>query len=71
LKKLNGEEFHDLKSSPNTIKIITLRKMKRAEHVSRMGQPEGKGSLGRPRLRWEDNIIMCHKSDGMARPEYI
>ena len=38
-----------------------------AEHVTRVGdrrgacrvlvwKPEGKGPLGRPRLRWEDNI---------------
>jgi hypothetical protein len=23
-----------------------------------VGKPEGKGQLGRPRLRWEDNITM-------------
>ena len=43
--------------------------MRLAGHVARMGErrgvykvlvgkPEGKGPLGRPRLRWEDNIKM-------------
>ena len=29
-----------------------------------MGKPEGKGQLGRPRRRWEDNIKMDHQEVG-------
>jgi hypothetical protein len=46
-----------------------MEKMRWAGHVARMGEkrgvcrdlvgkPEGKRPLGRPRLRWEDNIKM-------------
>jgi len=49
--------------------VIKLRIMRWAGHVARMGEgrdvyrglvgkPEGKRPLGRPRLRWEDNIKM-------------
>ena len=49
--------------------MIKSRTMSRAEHVPRMGERrgvyrvwvgelEGKRPLGRPRLRWEDNIKM-------------
>jgi hypothetical protein len=47
--------------------MIKSRRMRWAGHVARMGEgrgiyrvlvgrPEGKGPLGRPRRRWEDNI---------------
>jgi hypothetical protein len=47
--------------------MIKSRRIRRAEHVARMGEkrnayrilmgkPEGKRSLGRPRRRWVDNI---------------
>ena len=29
-----------------------------------VGKPEGKGPLGRPRRRWEDNIKMDHQEVG-------
>jgi hypothetical protein len=49
--------------------VIKLRKMRLAGYVARMGEgrgayrilvgrPEGRRPLGRPRLRWEDNIKM-------------
>jgi hypothetical protein len=58
-----------LYSSLNIIRIIRLRKMRWAGHVARMGEklnacrvlvgkPEGKGPVGRPTHRWEDNIKM-------------
>jgi len=28
------------------------------------GKPEGKGPIGRPRRRWEDNIKMNHQEVG-------
>ena len=47
--------------------VVKFRKMKWAGHVAHMGEgrdvhrvlvgkPEGKRLLGKPRLRWEDNI---------------
>ena len=49
--------------------IIKSRRMRWAGHVARIekrtgvyrvlvGKPEGKGPLGRPRRKWEDNIKM-------------
>jgi len=49
--------------------MIKSRRMRWAGHVARMGErkgvyrilvgkPEGKRPLGRPRLRWKDNIKM-------------
>jgi hypothetical protein len=56
-------------SSPNTIRVIRSRRMRWAEHVTRMGDSRGayrvlvgkaevRRPLGRPRHRWEDNITM-------------
>jgi len=68
-RKLHNEELNDLYSLPNTVRVVKSRRMRWAGHVTRMGQdrgvqrvlvgkPEGKRPLGRPRLRWEDNIKM-------------
>jgi hypothetical protein len=68
-RKLHNEELRDLYSSPSIIRIIKLRRMRWASHVTRMGEkrnayrllgrkPEGKRPLGRPRHRWMDNIRM-------------
>jgi hypothetical protein len=68
-RKLHDEEFHYLNSSPNIITMFKWRMMRWAGHVARMwemrnayrisvGKPEGTRPLGRPRLRWEDNIKM-------------
>jgi hypothetical protein len=67
LRKLHNEELYNLYSSPNIIRIIKRRRMRRAEHVARMGEkrnayrilvgkPEGKRPLERPRCRWVDKI---------------
>jgi hypothetical protein len=68
-KKLHNEELNDMYSSPNIVRVIKWRRMRWAGHVAHMeevkgvhkllvGKPEGKGRLGRPRCRWEDNIKM-------------
>ena len=55
--------------SPNIVRVIISRRLRWAGHVARMeegnssfkiltGKPTGKRPLGRPRRRWEDNIIM-------------
>jgi hypothetical protein len=52
LRKLHNEEFHNLCSSPNIIRVIKSRRMRWAGHVARIeairnvyilvGKPEGK-----------------------------
>jgi hypothetical protein len=66
-RKLHNEELHNLYCSPSIIRILKSRRMRLAGHLARigekrnayrtrMGKPEGKRLLGRPRRRWEDNI---------------
>jgi hypothetical protein len=66
-RKLHNEELHNLYSSPNIMRMIELKRIRRAEHVAGMGEKtnsyrilvgksEGKGPLGRPRRRWVDNV---------------
>jgi hypothetical protein len=68
-RKLHNEELHDLYFSPNIIRIMKSRRMRWAGYVARMGEkrnayrllvgkPEERRPLGRPRLRWVDNIRM-------------
>ena len=65
-RKLHNDELYDPYSSPNIIRVIKSRRIKRAEYVAHMGErrsaysvlvgkPEGKSPLGRPRHQWEDN----------------
>jgi len=63
-------ELHNLYSSSRVTRVIKLR-MRQAGKVACMGEmknayillakPEGKRSLGRPRCRYEDNIILTFK----------
>jgi hypothetical protein len=57
------------------VRVINSRRMRWAGNVARteeergvhkvlMGKPEGKRPLGRPRLRWEDNIKMDFQEVG-------
>jgi hypothetical protein len=68
-KRLHNEDLYNLYSSPTIIRVIKLRRMRWMGHVARMGEGrganrilegrhEGRRPLGRPRLRWEDNIKM-------------
>ena len=68
-RKLHNEELNDMYSSPNTLQVIKLRKMRRAGHVEHTGGRKGaytvlvgkyerKRPLGRPRCKWEDKIKM-------------
>jgi len=68
-RRLHNEELNDLYCSPNIVKVIKSRRMRWAGHVARMneetgvyrvllGEQEGRIPLGRPRLRWVDNIRM-------------
>ena len=66
-RKLHNEEFKDIYSLPNIVRVVKSRRMRWAGHVARMGEgrgvhwvlvgkPEGKRPLGRPRCRCDDNI---------------
>ena len=81
-RKLHNEEFNDLYSSPNIVRVTKSRKMRCAGHVARMGErrgayrilvgkPEGKRPLGRPRRRWEDNIKMNLQEVGCGGTDWI
>jgi hypothetical protein len=54
-RKLHNEELHNLYSSPNVIRMVKSRRMRRARYIL-VGKPEGRRPLGRPRRRWVDNI---------------
>src|SRR5215470_4129506 len=81
-RRLHNEEFNDLYSSPNIIRVIKSRRMRWAGHVARMGEgrgayrilvgrPEGRQPLGRPRCRWEDNIKMDLQEVGWGGMDWI
>ena len=81
-RTLHNEEFNDLYSSPNVVRVIKSRRMSWAGHVVHMGErrgiyrfvvgkPEGKSSLGRPRHRWEDNIKMDPQEVGCGYMDWI
>jgi len=74
-RKLHNEELRDLYSLPNIVRMVKSRRMRWAGHVARIGEGrrvhrilvgkhEGKRPLGRPRLRWEDNIKMTRREVG-------
>ena len=62
LRKVHMEELNDVYCSPNIVRLIKSRRMRRAGNVARMrerrgayrvlvGKPEGRSLLGRPRHR--------------------
>jgi hypothetical protein len=66
-RRLHNEELNDLYSSPNIIRVIKSRRMRWAGRVARIwekrgayrilvGRSEGRRPVGRPSLRWEENI---------------
>jgi hypothetical protein len=80
-RKLHNE-LHGLYSSPSIVRVIKARRMRWAGHVIRMGEvrgaynilvgrPEGRGPLGRPRCRWEDNIKMDLGEIGFGDVDWI
>jgi hypothetical protein len=81
-RKLHNDELHSLYSSLNVVRVIKSRRMRWAGHVAHMGEgrgvyrvlvgrPEGKRPLGRPRLRWEDNIKMNLREIGINGANWI
>jgi hypothetical protein len=65
-RRLHNKELYALYSSPNILRVIKFRRLRRAGHVARIGErrdayrvlvvkPEGRRPLERPMHRWEDN----------------
>jgi len=50
--------------------VARMRK-RRGIHRVLVGKPEGKGPLGRPRRRWEDNIKMDPQEVGCEGMDWI
>jgi len=79
-RRLQNEELNDLYSSPNIVRVIKSRSMRWAGHVARMGEerglyrvgkPEGRKPVGRPRRRWVDNIRMDLQEVGCGYMDWI
>jgi hypothetical protein len=81
-RKLHNEEFHNLYSSSNIIRMIKSRWMTWVGHVARMGKmrnaykilvgkPEGKKPLRRPMHKWEDNVKRDPREIGLENVKWI
>jgi hypothetical protein len=81
-RKLHNNELNGLYILPNIMRVINSRRLRWAGHVARMGEgrgvyrvlvgmPEGKRPLGRPRLRWEDNVRMDLQEVGCGCEDWI
>jgi hypothetical protein len=81
-RKLHNKQLHDLYSSPSIIRILKARRMRWVGYVARMGgkrntyrllvgKPEGKRPVGRPRLKWLDNIRMDLVEVGWGDVDWI
>ena len=74
-KKVCNEELNNLYSSLNIVRVIKSRRMRWAGLVARMGvlvgKPDGKGPLGSPRRKWENNIKMGLQEVGCEDTDWI
>jgi hypothetical protein len=81
-RKLHNEELNDLYCSPNIVRVIKSRRISWSGHVVRVGESrgvyrvlvrklEGKGPLGRPRLRWKGNIKLNLQEVGRGGMDWI
>ena len=68
--------------SPYIVRVIKSRKLRWAGHIVRMKEgssdfkilpnnPTGKRLLGRPRHRWEDNIMMDREEIGINAGNWV
>jgi len=81
-RKLHNEELNDLYSAPNIVQVIKSRRIRWVEHVARLwerrgvhrvlvGKPEGKGPIGRPGRRRDDNIKMDLQAVGYGTMDWM
>ena len=82
LKKSSISLVARYQASTNIVRVIISRRMRWAGHVALMGERKcaycvlieksmGKRPLGRPRLRWEDNIKMDVQEVGFGGMDWI
>jgi len=68
-RKLHKEEFNNLQSSPNIVRVIKSVRMRQEGYEARIGERKGvyrilvgkyeeKSPLGRSKRRWEDKIYL-------------
>jgi hypothetical protein len=81
-RSLHDEELHNLYASPDIVKVIKSERMRCVGHVVGVGEMiyvcnilvgklEGKGPLGRPRRRWENNIKTDLREIGWEGVDWI
>jgi hypothetical protein len=81
-RNLHIEELNELYSSPNIVRVVKSRRMKRVGHMARMGEVSGvyrvlagkpgvKRPLGKPRRRWVDNTKMDLQEVGCGSMDWI
>jgi hypothetical protein len=81
-RKLHSEVLRNVYSSPGIIRMTKSRRRRWEGHVAHMGEKrnaykilvgksEGKRPLGRPRLRWEDNIKLDLREIGWSGVDWI
>jgi hypothetical protein len=79
---VHNEEFHNLYTSPNIVRVIKSMTVRWAGHVAHMGDmrsaykilirtPGGSRLLGRRRCRWEDNIRMDLRDTGWEGVDWM
>jgi len=83
--QVHSEALNDLYVSPNIVWVIKWGRMRWTGHVASMGErrvvyrvlvgkSEGNIPLGRSRHRWENNIMMDLREEGVKHrqePEYF
>ena len=81
-RKLHNEELNDLYCPSLIVRVIKSRRMRSTGHVACMGERRGiyrvllgkterKRPLGRPGLRWEDNIKIDLQEVGCGGTDWI
>jgi len=78
-RRRHNAELREITRIPTIVEIITSQRMRWAGHVARMGperemgnilrgRPDGRRPVGRPRMRWADNLERDMESLGVEDP---
>ena len=80
-RRRHNQELRQLSELPLITSIIRTQRLRWAGHVVRMGEhriargvmlgrPEGRRPVGRPRMRWEDNVERDMEQLGVETPNH-